>query len=76
VNRRHFLLLSVASLWAATRAEASGRGMRCSAYGQANRRAAAGHPGAPRLSARGALSHIARPQLAVWRPALPAVMAY
>jgi hypothetical protein len=27
--------------------------------------------GAPRLSARGALSHIARPQLTVWRPALP-----
>jgi acetyl esterase/lipase len=27
--------------------------------------------GAPRRSARGALSHIARPQLAVWRPAVP-----
>ncbi len=70
MNRRHFLLLSAASLWAAARAGASDRRDEVLSLWPAEppgRRAIR----APRLSARGALTHIVRPQLAVWRPAQP-----
>jgi acetyl esterase/lipase len=70
VNRRHFLLLSAASLWAAARAGASDRRDEALCLWPGEPPGGGGPSGAPRLSARGALTHIARPQLTVWRPAL------
>lgn len=71
MNRRHFLLLSAASLWAAARAGASDRRDEVLSLWPAEPPGGGGPSGAPRLSARGALTHIVRPQLAVWRPAQP-----
>lgn len=71
MNRRHFLLFSVASLWAATRVEASGLREEVLRLWPEEPPGGGGPSGAPWRSARGALSHIARPQLAVWRPAVP-----
>ncbi|MEC5100660.1 alpha/beta hydrolase, partial [Raoultella ornithinolytica] len=70
MNRRHFLLLSAVSLWAATRAGASDRRDEALCLWPGEPPGGGGPSGAPRLSARGALTHIARPQLTVWRPAL------
>ena len=70
MNRRHFLFLSAAALLADGRLRA--------AESQQTIRLWPGVPpggggpdGPVRLSARGALSHIAQPELTVWRPAAP-----
>jgi acetyl esterase/lipase len=70
MNRRHFLFLSAAALLAGGRLRA--------AESQQTIRLWPGVPpggggpdGPVRLSARGALSHIAQPELTVWRPAAP-----
>lgn len=70
VNRRHFLFFSAAALLAASRARAM--------EAQTTLRLWPGEPpggggpdGPSRLSARGALSHIAQPELTIWHPPVP-----
>ncbi|TCW17418.1 acetyl esterase/lipase [Raoultella sp. BIGb0138] len=71
MNRRHFLLFSAAALLLTQRTRASGRVEETLPLWPGEPPGGGGPSGAPRLSARGALSHIARPSLSVWRPAVP-----
>lgn len=71
MNRRHFLLFSAAVLLAANRASARDPQQETLWLWPGDAPGGGGPQGASRLSARGALSHIARPQLSVWQPAAP-----
>ena len=71
MNRRHFLLFSAAALLAARRAGAGESQQEILNLWPDVAPGGGGPGGAVRLSARGALSQIARPQLTVWRPAVP-----
>jgi acetyl esterase/lipase len=71
VNRRHFLLFSAAALLITQRTRASDSTQETLPLWSAEPPGGGGPGGAVRSSARGALSHIARPSLTVWQPAVP-----
>lgn len=70
VNRRHFLFFSAAALLAANRVCAADVQQTLSLWPGVP--PGGGGPDGPvRVSKRGALSHIAQPELTIWRPAVP-----
>ena len=71
MNRRHFLLFSAAALLITQRTRASDSPQETLPLWSAEPPGGGGPGGSVRLSARGALSHIARPSLTVWRPEVP-----
>ncbi|MEF3102373.1 acetyl esterase/lipase [Raoultella ornithinolytica] len=71
MNRRRFLLFSAAALLITQRTRASDSIQETLPLWSAEPPGGGGPGGAVRLSARGALSHIVRPSLTVWRPAVP-----
>lgn len=70
MNRRHFLLFSAAALLAAG-CPGAAEELQTLRLWPGKPPGGGGPEGASRVSERGALSHIAQPELTVWRPATP-----
>lgn len=70
MNRRHFLFFSAAALLAASRARAMEVQTTLRLWPDVPP-GGGGPDGPSRLSARGALSHIAQPELTIWHPPVP-----